>query len=230
MDTEMNSKIKYLHADQQLDKNHAHKFNDGKKKSLSNHEIFKTLGLSKMKTPPGHHRKRLAVESRHHRPDDSHMFVIKLPPNPYYYGSTNTAHVKNGIEEKSNKISSLGFQSNGKPGHIYHWNLPVLKKMLTKNDRRKSNLRLSNNVNELIDIKNIPTWSNPWENETIEKAFGKIDDETKSYKKKSPSYYAPAAAKVNGNTKKYFPGNGKPKSFYVLKKNHHKPHYQKLIP
>lgn len=100
--------------------------------------------------------------------------------------------------------------------------------MLTKNDRRKSNLRLSNDVNELIDIKNIPTWSNPWENETIEKAFGKIDDETKSYKKKSPSYYAPA--KVNANTKKYFPGNGKPKSFYVLKKNHHKPYYQKLIP
>lgn len=100
--------------------------------------------------------------------------------------------------------------------------------MLTKSERRKSNLRLSNDVNELIDIKNIPTWSNPWENETIEKAFGKIDDETKAYKKKSPSYYAPA--KPTANAKKYFPGNGKPKSFYVLKKNHHKPYYQKLIP
>lgn len=41
MDTEINSNIKYLHADQQLDNNHAHKFNDGKKKSLSNHDIFK---------------------------------------------------------------------------------------------------------------------------------------------------------------------------------------------
>lgn len=123
----------------------------------------------------------------------------------------------------------MGFKSNGKPGHIYHWNLPVLKKMLTKGERRKSNLRLSNDVNELIDIKNIPTWSNPWENETIEKAFGKVDDETKTYKKKSPSFYAPAKPS-NSNTKKYFPGNGKPKSFYVLKKNHHKPYYQKLIP
>lgn len=103
--------------------------------------------------------------------------------------------------------------------------------MLTKSERRKSNLRLSNDVNELIDIKNIPTWSNPWENETIEKAFGgidKADEELKLYKKKSPSYYAPT--KSNASVKKYFPGNGKPKSFYVLKKNHHKPHYQKLIP
>lgn len=33
--------IRYLHADQQLDKNHAHKFGDGKKKSLSNHDILK---------------------------------------------------------------------------------------------------------------------------------------------------------------------------------------------
>lgn len=33
--------IRYLHADQQLEKNHAHKFGDGKKKSLSNHDILK---------------------------------------------------------------------------------------------------------------------------------------------------------------------------------------------
>ena len=54
--------------------------------------------------PPSHHRKRLAVESRHHsRPDDSHMFIIKLPPNPVYYTKTNAAHEKNSIEDKNNK-------------------------------------------------------------------------------------------------------------------------------
>lgn len=69
----------------------------------------RSLGLTKIKTPPGHHRKRLAVESsRHHsRPDDSHMFIIKLPPNPYYYANSNTAQNKNGIEDKNQKVRSL---------------------------------------------------------------------------------------------------------------------------
>lgn len=68
----------------------------------------RSLGLTKIKTPPGHHRKRLAVESsRHHsRPDDSHMFIIKLPPNPYYYANSNTAQNKNGIEDKNQKVSA----------------------------------------------------------------------------------------------------------------------------
>lgn len=160
----------------------------------------------------------------------------------------------------------MGFKSNGKPGRIYHWNLPVLKKMLSKGDGRKSsNLRHSNDVNDLIDIQHIPTWSNPWDdnNETIEKAFsGKqnavhniaatsnsaqttningLDDDfnLKLFKKKTPTYYAPAKQKKKiaivdhketTGSNKYFPGNGKPKSFYVIKKNQHKPFYQKLIP
>lgn len=168
----------------------------------------------------------------------------------------------------------MGFKSNGKPGRIYHWNLPVLKDMLTKGEstgRKSSNLRHSNNVNDLIDIKNIPTWSNPWDdnNDTLDKAFsGKqnrgnnadingihtvhingIDDDLKLklLKKKSPTYYAPSKQKKKAtmmdsagvaasatitkkSSNKYFPGNGKPKTFYVMKKNEHKPYYQKLIP
>lgn len=182
------------------------------------------------------------------------------------------------LSDGEQQISSMGFKSNGKPGHIYHWNLPVLKKMLTKGEstgRKSSNLRHSNDVNDLIDIKNIPTWSNPWDdnNETLDKAFsGKqnrgsnaastlnlngIDDDLnlKLLKKKSPTYYAPAKQKKkatkydsaaakssssasstfsssasSSSSNKYFPGNGKPKSFYVMKKNAHKPYYQKLIP
>lgn len=132
----------------------------------------------------------------------------------------------------------MGFKLNGKPGRIYHWNLPVLKKILRqKNDktRKSSNLRSSNDVRDLIDIKSIPTWTNPWdENDTLEKAFGKHDaihagdDLTKAYKKKTPTYYAPAKQKSDAT--KYFPGNGKPKSFYVIKKNQNKPFYQKFIP
>ena len=145
--------------------------------------------------------------------------------------------------------------------------------------RKSSNLRHSNDVNDLIDIKNIPTWSNPWDDNNdnaFDKAFagkhnrgntidisGKtlagasginaaalnlngIDDDLnlKLLKKKSPTYYAPSKQKkkatmadnaggasgtATASSSKYFPGNGKPKSFYVIKKNAHKPYYQKLI-
>lgn len=126
---------------------------------------------------------------------------------------------------------SVDFTSNGKPGRIYHWNLPVLKKMIEK-DERHSNLRKSNDISELIDIKDIPTWSKPWENDTVEKSYRKNDrhhkDESSEHSKKS--YYAPLPKKRNNNVQNYFAGNGKPQSFYVIKKKSHKPYYQKLIP
>lgn len=44
------------------------------------------MGFMKVKAPNSHNRKRLAVESRRHASrDDSHMFIIKLPPNMHYY-------------------------------------------------------------------------------------------------------------------------------------------------
>lgn len=139
--------------------------------------------------------------------------------------------------------------------------------MLTQGEsvgRKTSNLRHSNDVNDLIDIKNIPTWSNTWDdsNDPLEKALSKkhrggddsgngnspqtantihlngIDDDfnLKLLKKKSPTFYAPAKQKIKASLidqktvpNKYFPGNGKPKSFYVINKNQHKPYYQKLI-
>lgn len=65
-----------------------------------NHELLSKIGLTRVRTPQSHHRKRLAVQSRHHsRSDDSHMFIIKLPPNPHYYGFNNP----NSIEEPSKK-------------------------------------------------------------------------------------------------------------------------------
>jgi Domain of unknown function (DUF4786) len=61
---------------------------------------YRKLGLSKIRVSPNHHKKRLAVESRNHRADDSHMFVIKLPPNPYYYAQ----HNKNAIDDSQKKV------------------------------------------------------------------------------------------------------------------------------
>jgi hypothetical protein len=140
----------------------------------------------------------------------------------------------------------VGFKSNGKPGRIYHWNLPVLSKIFGGNGRsnskkykeKKANLRHSSDANDiadLIDIQHIPTWldASPsmWhENDTMDKSSmysysnnnsGSDDDErAKILKKKStPSYYAPIKKSSNSNLHKYFPSNGKPKSFYVMKNN-----------
>lgn len=150
---------------------------------------------------------------------------------------------------------SVDFMSNGKPGRIYHWNLPVLKKMLQQETagRSSSKSRLNNDISELIDIRHIPTWTKPWENETSQKSYrtndrnglnpsDSSDEIDTSYKnRKSPSYYAPRPKKSTHSTNaafeqtddtdsKHFPGNGKPQGFYVMKGKGHKPYYRKLIP
>lgn len=165
------------------------------------------------------------------------MFIIKLPPIPNFY--TKPAVSLNAIDDKDKKLS-VEFKSNGKPGRIYHWNMPILKKMINHQNNHRSNSRYSNDVNDLIDIKHIPTWSKPWENETVEKSLPKTyrRHSANFAKNKSPSFYVPARSKKNNaknktndnNASKYFPGNGKPKSFYVLKKKSQKPYYKKIIP
>lgn len=128
----------------------------------------------------------------------------------------------------------MNFQSNGKLGAIYHWNLPVLKKMLEKNHHKNSHNSYYRHVGggaaaeeeeeeQLLDIKNIPTWSDPWaEDQHVQEEL-----EKKYQQKKAPEYYAPT--KKNKKVQKYFPGNGKPKSFYVMKSKRPGVRYQKLI-
>lgn len=102
---------------------------------------------------------------------------------------------------------------------------------------KKANLRNSDfDISDLIDIKNIPTWSDSssslWhENDKIDKTSainfngvsvdGHDDDErAKILKKKStPNFYAPVKKQ---KMHKYFPSNGKPKGFYVMKHNQEK--------
>ncbi|XP_044759616.1 uncharacterized protein LOC123317248 [Coccinella septempunctata] len=177
-----------------------------------NHELLSKIGLTRVRTPQSHHRKRLAVQSRHHsRSDDSHMFIIKLPPSPHYYGFNNP----NSIEEPSKKKHlPIGFKSNGKPAKVYHWNLPVLKTLAAH--------KLKSRKNDIHDIT-INDYPNPesW-NEVLDKP------ESDHYKPRKPSYYVPAKPKKGAFTK-YFPGNGKPHSFYVIEKSK-KAHYHRLLP
>lgn len=90
------------------------KRNKGKKTdkqnaAMSNHELLSSLGLGKLPQPSNHHRKRLATQSRHvGRPDDSRVFIVKLPPNPYYYSHSTSFNSQvndpNSIDDKSRKV------------------------------------------------------------------------------------------------------------------------------
>lgn len=81
------------------------------KQKMSNHELLSSLGLGKLPSPSNHHRKRLATQSRHvGRPDDSRVFIVKLPPNPYYYSHTSfksPVNEPNSIDGKSKKVSVM---------------------------------------------------------------------------------------------------------------------------
>ncbi|KAH8406595.1 hypothetical protein KR215_008772, partial [Drosophila sulfurigaster] len=254
-----------------------------------NKKMLNKMGFMKVKAPNSHNRKRLAVESRRHASrDDSHMFIIKLPPNLHYYTSpngvknaldvahkpqkqqqqqqqqqeqqqskqsqqqqhphqmSNSIHDNNALPMEATKATEateasalkangkkvlFPFSSNGRPGRIYHWNLPVLKQALHKKPHFAH--VSADDRNRLLDIENIPTWRKPWENETVEKSFSAGSGKSKyrkSLKQKSPTYYAPSQAVNKQSFHKYFAGNGKPKGFYVIKEHQTKPQfYQNII-
>ncbi|XP_044251422.2 uncharacterized protein [Drosophila takahashii] len=244
-----------------------------------NKKLLSQMGFMKVKAPNSHNRKRLAVESRRHSSrDDSHMFIIKLPPNMHYYAGPGAKNSVSNEQEKSakgkvgnapNKMTvaaaataatsvdtratsstpaatslvaeasalkangkkvSFPFSSNGRPGRIYHWNLPVLKEALAKKPHFAHVSAADRN--RLLDIQSVPTWRQPWENETSEKGgfSGGKSKYRKSLKPKSPTYYAPSQAVSKQSFHKYFAGNGKPKGFYVIKEHQKKPQfYQNII-
>lgn len=136
----------------------------------------------------------------------------------------------------------MGFKSNGKPGKIYHWNVPILKKIVGGNSGRSNSKKYKEKrnklrhddddslVDEIIDIKNTPTWSKSsldWPDTDTsylkysKHSDGTFDDEHKKVlkKKSSLSYYVPSKKQ---NFQKYFPGNGKPKGFYIIENQKNK--------
>lgn len=175
-----------------------------KRGKLSNKDLLHHLGMVKLKSPAiNHHRKRLASQSRkthgHKNGGDSKMFVIKLPPNPYYY-----AHHDLPPRPEVNSLP-VDFNTNGKPSRVYHWNIPVLKKMVA----RKAGSSGKSAVFADSDVFNIDkqaTWND-------------TDDDKSVYRK--ASFYAPKKQSKHP-FRKYFAGNGKPHSFYVMDKSSYK--------
>lgn len=61
---------------------------------------------------------------------DSHVYVVKLPASPPYYSFSKPQERPNVTVANPNP----GFRNNGKPAKIYHWNLPLVKKI---NEKKK---------------------------------------------------------------------------------------------
>lgn len=98
----------------------------------------------------------------------------------------------------------LQMTSNGKPARVYHWNLPVLQK-LAKN---RPQARFDDDV---VNVESTPTWPKINHPNSID----------------ALAYYVPSK---KTSFRKYFSGNGKPKSFYVIDKDKHAAEYHRLLP
>ncbi|XP_059051484.1 uncharacterized protein LOC131846245 [Achroia grisella] len=100
----------------------------------------------------------------------------------------------------------LQMTSNGKPARVYHWNIPVLQK-LAKN---RPQARFDDDV---VDVESTPTWTKEGNNHP--NSLNAL------------AYYVPAK---KTSFRKYFSGNGKPKSFYIIEKNKKAAEYHRLLP
>ncbi|XP_046412033.1 uncharacterized protein LOC124175677 [Neodiprion fabricii] len=142
----------------------------------SNAALLNRLGLSPLRIPQGHHKKRLAgpepppktgPQSPHHSSygrrhgghGDSHIYVVKLPPSLPYYAITKP-HKSIGSNVEANfggvgkNYNPVGFHSNGKPGSIYHWNLPMMKKIAEKKRIVEERVQLQQQQQQQLKKKN----------------------------------------------------------------------------
>lgn len=125
----------------------------------STHAILKRLGFDPVQRPPvNHYSKRVAVvtnKARYHNDfynsnSDSRMFVVKLPPHSPYYSQMKPEKFKNEAPSKT----STNFRTNGKPGQIYHWNIPVLRKSPIQ--EKKGIVRSATEDSKVYHIKILP--------------------------------------------------------------------------
>lgn len=130
----------------------------GKGTTESTHALLKRLGFDPVqRTGINHHSKRVAQETNKARfqndyynsNTDSKMFVVKLPPHSPYY-----SHMLPEIF-KSEALAKppMSFRTNGKPAQVYHWNIPILKKMTSA---KKNSVRKANEDSKVYHIKILP--------------------------------------------------------------------------
>jgi len=225
-------------------------------------------------------------------PSDSHMFVVRLPPHHPFYSNLHPEKLENEVIKKP-----MSFNGNGKPAQVYHWNMPLMKKLAKhkKNKHDSKILRLNIVSNEdpyeyykklkktgkpslyklkkdhVMSIKELAEHQNDMpeikprtahQNEILDKdshvtrivlknneknferrtdsmltfikhqkhhpnSIEKFENSKKTYGK-TPFVYSPSIPKHN-SFHKYFPGNGKPKSFYVIEDSKSPSRYHRLL-
>jgi hypothetical protein len=96
--------------------------------------------------------------------------------------------------------------SNGKPARVYHWNIPVLHKLAKNRPQARFD-------DDIVDVESTPTWTKV--NNNHPNALDAL------------AYYVPTK---KTSFRKYFSGNGKPKSFYIIEKNKKAAEYHRLLP
>ncbi|GLH13852.1 Uncharacterized protein GBIM_18335 [Gryllus bimaculatus] len=205
----------------------------------ANHELLTNLGMVRRRVAPAHHRKRLAAEMRSSGAhDDSHMVVIKLPPAPYYYAHAKPAKT---LEPSHNAVSkpALHFHGNGKPTGVYHWNLPVLKKMKAGHARHGGAAkRTSDGDSKIYHIQKTSPFTEHHDDPAAAASSNDVlkakeSQHAPAFSRKSHapkskiSYYTPRRKTM---FQKLFQGNGKPHSFYVIEKSKKPIHYHRLLP
>lgn len=105
-------------------------YNKFSSNGLSNMQLLHTLGMRKVRQP-NHHNKRHQQDSSKSRSQyninsDSQMYIVKLPPQPYYYLNEKSSY---NIKPKNNL--PIKMVNNGKIDKVYHYNLPLVEKLMT---------------------------------------------------------------------------------------------------
>jgi hypothetical protein len=155
------------------------------------------------------------------------MFIIKLPPNPHYYSHLKPTKVSSSYNSV-NKVP-VSFRANGKPARVYHWNIPVLNKMAGNARRTSAGSRLQAQDSKIYTIQKSGQWSRSDGNEVLEKSKPtKQHRKSNDVQKASVSYYSPVSQRKT-MIQKYFSGNGKPHSFYVIERSKKPTYYQRLL-
>uniref|UniRef100_A0A8D8YTD3 Uncharacterized protein n=1 Tax=Cacopsylla melanoneura TaxID=428564 RepID=A0A8D8YTD3_9HEMI len=111
-------------------------FNKASTSGLSNMQLLHTLGMRKVRQP-NHHNKRHQQDlksksrSQYNINGDSQMYIVKLPPQPYYYLNEKSNY---NVKPSSNMIKNnlpIKMVNNGKIDKVYHYNLPLVEKLMT---------------------------------------------------------------------------------------------------
>lgn len=181
-----------------------------------------------------HYQKRLASQSRSKYgadggkgASDSQMFIVKLPPHPYFYGDNSAAASRPRIQYKQQQKQEetvvplsyngpnsvpVGFMSNGKPAKVYHWNLPFVKYALNGNRYKGADGGQQQRLGVRFDDLDVAASSSS------------SSSDVKPAQPRRTLYYKPKAA--GKPVKKSYVNNGKPDGFYVVGA---KPQYYKII-